>query len=139
MTSYRDKLYHHTTSNKINFNFLVIGFGKISSSKSLCYECYEWQNWQENLMQIWMLCSDGNFHRRFLLPRNSSDLLARIFKYISCLNVCRSDSHFVLWYSRQKNFVSYLISTQCWSLGPNKSFTSNFAIVVFCKTFYVIT
>ena len=31
----RDKLYHHTISNKIKFNFLIILFGKMSSSKSL--------------------------------------------------------------------------------------------------------
>ena len=35
MTSCRDKLYHHTTSNKIKFNFLIIWFGKMSSNKSL--------------------------------------------------------------------------------------------------------
>ena len=43
----------------------------------------------------------------------------------SCLNVSRSDPHFVLWYSRWKNFLSYLISNQCWSLAnQNKSFLS---------------
>ena len=42
-----------------------------------------------------------------------------------CLNVCRSDPHFVLWYYRWENFVSYLISTQCLSLAnQNKSFLS---------------
>ena len=42
-----------------------------------------------------------------------------------CLNVCRLDPHFVLWYSRRESFVSYLISTQCWSLAnQNKSFLS---------------
>ena len=35
MTSCRDKLYHHTISNKIKFNFLIILFAKTSSSKSL--------------------------------------------------------------------------------------------------------
>ena len=35
----------------------------------------------------------------------------RIFFSTSCFNVCRSDPHFVLWYSRRKNFASYLIST----------------------------
>ena len=35
MTSCRDKLYHHTISNKIKFNFLIILFAKMSSSKSL--------------------------------------------------------------------------------------------------------
>ena len=37
MTSCRDKLqyHHHAISNKIKFNFLIILFGKISSSKSL--------------------------------------------------------------------------------------------------------
>ena len=35
MTSCRDKLYHHTISNKIIFNFLFILFAKMSSSKSL--------------------------------------------------------------------------------------------------------
>ena len=35
MTSCRDKLYHHAISNKIKFNFLIILFGKMSSSKSL--------------------------------------------------------------------------------------------------------
>ena len=35
MTSCRDKLYHHTISNKIKFNFLIILFGKMSSNKSL--------------------------------------------------------------------------------------------------------
>ena len=47
------------------------------------------------------------------------------FSSTSCLNVCRSDSDFVLWYSRRENFVSYLISTQCWFLANhNKSFLS---------------
>ena len=31
----RDKLYHQTISNEINFIFLIISFGKMSSSKSL--------------------------------------------------------------------------------------------------------
>ena len=35
MMSRRDKLYHHTISNKIKFNFLIILFGKISFRKSL--------------------------------------------------------------------------------------------------------
>ena len=43
----------------------------------------------------------------------------------SCLNVCRLDPHFVLQYSWQENFISYLISTQLWSLAnQNKSFLS---------------
>ena len=45
------------------------------------------------------------------------------FSSRSCLNVCRLDSHFELWYSRRENVVSYLISTQFWSLeNQNKSF-----------------
>ena len=35
MTSCRDKLYHHTISNRIKFNFLIILFDKMFSSKSL--------------------------------------------------------------------------------------------------------
>ena len=35
MTSCRDKLYHHTISNKIKSNFLIILFNKMSSRKSL--------------------------------------------------------------------------------------------------------
>ena len=35
MTSCKDKLYHHTVSNKMKFNFLIIFFGKMSSSISL--------------------------------------------------------------------------------------------------------
>ena len=35
IASCRDKLYHHTISNKTKFNFLIILFAKISSSKSL--------------------------------------------------------------------------------------------------------
>ena len=45
------------------------------------------------------------------------------FSSSSCLNVCRVDPHFELWYSRWENVVSYLISTQFWSLGnQNKNF-----------------
>ena len=33
------------------------------------------------------------------------------FSNKSCLNVCRSDPHFVPWYSWRENLVSYLIST----------------------------
>ena len=36
MTSCRDKLYHHTISNRIKFNFLIILFDKMFSSKNLC-------------------------------------------------------------------------------------------------------
>ena len=47
------------------------------------------------------------------------------FSSTSCLYVSRSDPHFVLWYSRHENFVSYSISTQCSSLpNQNKSFAS---------------
>ena len=47
------------------------------------------------------------------------------FSGISCLNVYRSDPYFVLWFSGWENFVSYLISTQCWFLAnQNKSFLS---------------
>ena len=35
MTSCRDNLYHHTISNKIKFNFLIIWFGKMPSIKSM--------------------------------------------------------------------------------------------------------
>ena len=35
ITSCRDKLYHHTISNKIKFNFVINLLGKMSSSKSL--------------------------------------------------------------------------------------------------------
>ena len=45
------------------------------------------------------------------------------FSSPSCLNVCRSDPHFVLWYSRRENFVSYLISTQFFA-NQNKKFLS---------------
>ena len=41
MTSCRDKLYHHTVSNRIKFNFLIIFFGKTSSSKSLPFSGIE--------------------------------------------------------------------------------------------------
>ena len=48
-----------------------------------------------------------------------------ISRFLSCLNVCRSDTQFVLWYSWRENFVSYLISIQCWYLAnQNKSFLS---------------
>ena len=47
------------------------------------------------------------------------------FSSVSCFNVCRSDPHFVLWYSRQENFLSYLISCLSLSLAnQNKSFLS---------------
>ena len=62
-------------------------------------------------------------------------------RFSSCLNICRSDPHFVLWYSRQENFIIYLISIQCWSLvNQNKSFLSleTLWLLVFCKTFYFI-
>ena len=35
MTSCKNKLCHHTISNKIEFSFLIILFSKMSSSKSL--------------------------------------------------------------------------------------------------------
>ena len=62
-------------------------------------------------------------------------------RFASCLNVCRSDSHFVLWYSRRENFLSYLISIQCWSsANQDKSFLSlqTSWLMVFCKPFYLI-
>ena len=44
------------------------------------------------------------------------------FSSTSCLNVCILYPYFEVWYSRQEN-VSYLISTQCWSLAnQNESF-----------------
>ena len=47
------------------------------------------------------------------------------FWITSCLNVCRLDPHFVLQYSWQENFISYLISTQLWSLAnQSKRFLS---------------
>ena len=47
------------------------------------------------------------------------------FSSTSCLNVCRLDPHFELWYSRREYVVSYLISTHCWSLAnQNKSFVA---------------
>ena len=70
------------------------------------------------------------------------EICKSIFSSTLCFYVCRSYSHFVLWYSRGKNFVGYLNSTQFWCLAnQNKSFsiTSNFAIIVFCKTFYYIS
>ena len=42
-----------------------------------------------------------------------------------CLYVCRLESHFAQLYSSRENFISYLNSTQCWSLAnQNKSFLS---------------
>ena len=52
-----------------------------------------------------------------------SEISQQRFSSTSCSNVCRLDPHFGLWYSRRENVVSYLISTQCWSLAnQNKSF-----------------
>ena len=51
------------------------------------------------------------------------EICKRRFSNRSCLNVCRLDPYFEVWYSRRENVVSYLISTQCWSLAnQNKSF-----------------
>ena len=48
------------------------------------------------------------------------------FSSTSVLNVCRSNPFFVISFCRWENFVSYLISTQCWSLAnQNKSFLSH--------------
>ena len=52
-----------------------------------------------------------------------SEICKPRFSSTSSLNVCSLDPHFELWYSRWENVVSYLISTQCWSLAnQNKSF-----------------
>ena len=39
------------------------------------------------------------------------------FSSTSCLNNCRSDPHFAQWSSWQENFISSMISTQCWSFA----------------------
>ena len=73
-------------------------------------------------MQIWILCSDGNKHRKCLLPRNSWDLQPR-FSGTFCLYVCRLDLHFIPWYSMREKPINNLISTHIWSLpNQNKSF-----------------
>ena len=58
-----------------------------------------------NAVFLWKLLHKG------VLSRNSWDLQAKIFASTSCLNICRLDSHFVLWYSRWENFVSYPADT----------------------------
>ena len=127
MMSCRDKLYHHTTSNKIKFNFLIILFDKMSSNKSLPLKDRKndrlWEiwlvtihSWTDKIKHFSFSCGtnsvsdlassndiatngvNGRFgyktwckceccalvdtNRRCLLPRNSWDLQAQIFKYI---------------------------------------------------------
>ena len=52
-----------------------------------------------------------------------SEIYKPIFSSASYLNVCRSNPHFVLWYSRLENVVSYLISTHFF-VNQNKKFLS---------------
>ena len=159
MTSCRDKLYHHTISNRIKFNFLIIVFGKTSSSKSLPLSGIEAEIERMNNLEKFSLtihswndkskvpvacgsnsvsdlagtndvatngvngrignktlwkceyCAPMEISIEAVCCLEMADICKPIFSSTSCLNVCRSDPHFVLWYSRRENFVSYLIST----------------------------
>ena len=164
MTSCRDKLYHHTISSKIKFNFLIILFGKMSSSKSLPLSGTESEiermtdffrlvtllSWTDKIKSS--ICYDRNSVKDLTSSNDIAEngMNGRIgnttwckfeccapmktsiecvccpeipeirkprFSSILCLHVCRSDPHFVLWYSMRENFVSYLISTKFWTLA----------------------
>ena len=58
------------------------------------------------------------------IPEISKPRLSSIW----CLYVCRLDPRFALGYSRRENFVSYLISTQCWSLANQKKVLYHFKL-----------
>ena len=144
---------HHTMSNKIKFNFLIILFGKMSSSKSLPSSSTETEskvavaygrNFVSDLASNNDVTTNGVNGRigyktwwkcECCAPMETSiegvccleipEICKPRFSSTSCLNVCRLDPHFELWYSRRENVVSYLISTQCWSLAnQNKSFVA---------------
>ena len=134
MTSCRDKLYHHTISNKINFNFLIILFGKIPSRMNSMSDLASSNDVTTNGVngrignKTWWKCKCcGPMETSIegVCCLDMTEICKRRFssRFSSCLNVCRSDPHFVLWYSRRKNFVSYLFSIQYWSLAnQNKRF-----------------
>ena len=67
------------------------------------------------------------------------DICKPILSSTSCLNVCRSNPDFVLWYSRWENLVIWFPPMLIFGKSEQKfSFSSNFAIIVFCEIFYFI-
>ena len=64
MTSFRDKLYHHIIGNKIKFNFLIIWFGKMSSSKNLCLHVAQSQKSKEWLTSKNSACNHTLLNRK---------------------------------------------------------------------------
>ena len=153
MATCRDKLYHHTISNRIKFNFLIIVFGKTSSSKSLPLSGIEAEVERLNDLEKFNLTIHSwNDKSKVPVARGSSsvsdlagtndvatngvngrignktlwkceycapmeisieavcclempDICKPILSSTSCLNVCRSNPDFVLWYSRWENLV----------------------------------
>ena len=174
MTSCRDKLYYHIISNKIEFNFLIILFGKMFSGKFLPSsdaesEIKKMTDFEKFGLLPYLLeptkskvpvaydrnsvsdlASSNDVDRNVVIGRignknwckcgccalmdtsiegvcflETPEIWKRRFSSTSCSYVFLSDLHIVVWYSRRKNFFSYLNSTQCWSLAnQNKRFLS---------------
>ena len=64
-----------------------------------------------------------------------------IFSGTLSLHVCRSDPHFVPWYSLRENFVSYFIFTpnvDPWQIRIRFFYQLKLRNIVFCKTFHLL-
>ena len=80
-----------------------------------------------------MLCSDGNQHRRYLLPRNSSHFQAKIFKYIVFVRLqIRSTFCAMIFQARKLQYLFDFHPMFILDKSEYKfSITSNFVIIVF--------
>ena len=119
MTSYRDSIYYCTISSKFKFIFLIILFGKISGFKSL-KEVLTSKNlacnytlsviWQATMMQpqlVWMVeltttwgkcecCAPMETSTKGFCCLEIVEICKPKFSSALCLNVRKSDPHFVL-------------------------------------------
>ena len=167
MAPCRDNLYHHAIEITSSTIFWTHPLAKCSPT-NLCLCLARSQKSKEWLTSKNSACNHTLLHRKktkvpVTYGRNSTSDLASSndvkgvwcletseickprFSSTSCLNVCRSNPYFVIWFCRRENFVSYLIFTQCWSLAnQNKSFLSlqtsrlSFSVKRYILPYYLI-
>ena len=111
---------------KRKFQFLWQEFYEWSGQQQWCsYKWCEWWDWQHKTWCKYECSAPMETSIEGVCCLETPEIYKPRFSSTSCLNVCRSDPSFLIWFSRRENFVSFLISTQCWSLAnQNGSFLS---------------
>ena len=108
---------NHTLLNRKNKKVLVTygrnSMSDLASSNGVAINDVNGRNWQHKTWCKCECCAPMESGKEGVCCLEILEICKLRFSSTSCLNVCRSDPYFVIWFSRRENFISYLIITQC--------------------------